>query len=224
MNIEYPPRWNELVAQHHAEMRAGNFSFFNPDDPQSQTKTLGVVFKVPDQTATLIAQKVYDAVPDDLRPKIVFQPAAGLHFTLQWSPEEYLASTDNKDLAAKLKAQLKDLPPLTGELVLPFAGKGGIWGMLSTPTNQEMIDVRHAVHQVWQSLNLPTGLKPTDYDLPYISTTRYREAFTDEEVERLLAIQAEPMGQVTLSEIWLVANDKFMSPEKTTIFDKIELH
>jgi hypothetical protein len=221
--MEYPKSWQRLLEEHHSDIESGNLALYNPADSKNQTRTLGVVFKVADETSESIAKLLHDKVPTTLKDKIIFQPANGFHFTIQWAPEEYLNKVNVDLLWERIQQSLTPYSVIQGDLSFPFVGRAGLFGLLDTKTNDDMLSIRQAVHKIWEAFNLPTGLNPKDYDLAYISTARYMTSFTQAEIAELMTIKPEVIEGVKLDEVRLVINDKFMTIENTPILQIMKL-
>ena len=162
-------------------------------------------------------------IPQNLRSKLLFQPAEGFHFTIQWSPEEYLTKIDIETLLSELKNILNNFSPINGNLFAPFFGRAGLFGMLKTETDLEIPKIRSKVHQLWKKFGLPPGLNLKDYDLAYISLVRYLGKFNQDEIKQFKDISLKKISNVILSEARVVLNDKIMNTNKTKILEKIIL-
>lgn len=219
--MEYPSQWQELFNFHQKQIASGNLTILDPDPDPPQA--FGLTFKVSGVDAKRIEDVLERCVPVGIRRKLFFQPASGFHFTIQWSPDQYLEKIDLDNLSIETKKLFDQLSPMAGDLYLPFVGAAGLYGLLKTNPDSQMQAVRRQVAVLWERFDLPFGLKPQDLSLAYISLIRYRENLSSEEIRQLENIPTTTLAKVNLSQVWLAKNDKFMTPEKTTVFDKINL-
>lgn len=220
---KYPSAWLRLFEEHKPNIGSGNFVLYHPDDERNKKRTLAVVFKVSDINSDKISDILDKTIPATKKEKLLFQPRQGFHFTIQWAPEECLSQINLSEYLPKIKKTLNKFPPIKGSLYLPFSGSAGLYGLLKTKSDDEMLKIRKDIHLLWKEMGLTTGLNPKKYDLMYISLVRYLPSFNQNDYKKLKEIPIKIIPNITLNEVRIVLNDKFMTPEKTQILNKIVL-
>lgn len=128
---------------------------------------------------------------------------------------------------ARFKKELKEVfgkfAPIKGEVALPYFGKAGLLGIFKTEDDKEFLAIRQKIHHLWYDLRLPLGLPQKYYDLAYLSLTRYTGKFTQPEKEVLKNLPKQKISGVILAKVFLILNDKFMTPKDTKVLKKFDL-
>jgi hypothetical protein len=218
----YPSAWLRSFEEHKPNIDSGNFVLYNPDDERNKKRTLAVVFKVSNTDSDKISDILNKTIPAIEKEKLLFQPRQGRHFTIQWAPEEFLSQINLAEFLPNIKNILSKFPPIRGSLHLPFSGNFGLYGILKTKSNDEMSIIRKEINLLWKEIGLPTGQSSKkSYDSAYTSLVRYLQPFNQNDYKKLKKIPIEIIPNITLVEVWIVLNDKFMTPKKTQILDKI---
>jgi len=215
--------WDKLLKDHWKQIESDNVVEFNAYKLSQETRTLGLVFKVPPKAGQKIRNSLDEIVPDSLRGRILFQPWQGYHFTVQWSPKEKVKDKNLDQIIKGLESLLSEFPPIKGEIVFPFLG---LLGFLKTKDNREFSEIRNEVNKLWSSFGLSLGAKKYLEKYPglaYLSLSRYTGSFGCEEKQLLKNFPTDQPQSVCFKEALLVINDKFMKPENTEIFAKLRL-
>lgn len=224
--MDLPFLWRKLLDDHWSQIKPGNVVEFDTYKPAQKTRSLSLVFKISSETSQKIRNSLDEIVPDSLKKRILFQPWQGYHLTVQWAPGEEIKNKSLNQFVKELERIFLKVPPIEGEIFFPFFGAVGLIGFLKTKTDREFLEIRDKVNKIWASFGLSLGAKKHLEKYPglaYLSLSRYTGGFSLKEKHLLKNLPTNRPQSVCFKEALLVLNDKFMTPENTEIFAKLNL-
>lgn len=220
------PSWDALLKEHWEQIKTSNVVRPDSYKPSQNTRTLGLLFKIPPESSQKIKDRLDKTIPNPLKKKILLQPWQGYHLTVQWSPERETTKIKMGQFTKTLESYFSKISPIRAKIVFPFFGVVGLLGLLKTEKNREFLEIRKRANEVWKSFGLTLGAQGylEKYpDLAYLSLSRYIDIFNSREKNLLKNLQVSQVKNVYFDEALLVLNDKFMTPEKTEILYRLSL-
>lgn len=213
MFSELPLEWQQKLTEELAFVRKNGFYLTNPAQIQKQPKTLSVLLQPTKEYRRKLFEFVRDAVPAELRSKIILQPYEGYHVSVQWSKE--FTNTKVAIFCKNIDKVAKTLPLVKTHVFGLYPSDNNFFFVLKTDVN--VSEIRSQVSKVMEQNNAIPKL-PGNLSIIWMSVARIVKPFTKEEIELSISkLGKKQFIDMYLSQLVVAKSDPFFDRKHSEI-------